>query len=344
MKGKYNWKYLAFGSGLCLSLGVSWAASSASNEPPFQMTGTTFATIKTDKIDVDGINEKKIISLIKITPSNGFTTRKKELIKNMRLNGLEQDYSKGIVPFNQSPGAVDLGMNGVPVLDQGQYGTCVTFATTVAMDALLKKQYELQNGDFISQQCSLELAKALGNNYWNGAYYASEILTPLKTYGLVQQGKCNATYPNPSAMITLSGYKLRADRKVTAKQIQYKYFDYKQLSLDSVRQAIRAGHRVAIGFGLTITQDPVSVQGFDTTIAGKGTAGGLWACNQKTSLTDYCASSPNAGHEVVIVGFDDAQELLKIRNSWGTYVGDQGEFYMTYAFFTKMNGDGTEIQ
>lgn len=59
----------------------------------------------------------------------------------------EKDYSKGITPFSQSIGAVELGMNSVPVLDQGSYGTCVTFATTAAMDAVLGL------GDYISQQC-----------------------------------------------------------------------------------------------------------------------------------------------------------------------------------------------
>lgn len=334
MGRKCKWKKLALSGGFLASLGMA-SFSSAADNPPFHITGTTFATIKTDKIDVNGAIEMKTIALLKVLPSEEFINKKKEIIKNMRFGGIEHDYSKGIIPFSQSPGAVEIGMNGVPVLDQGQYGTCVTFATTAAMDAILKV------GNFISQQCALELTRALGNNYWNGAYYASDILVPLKNYGLVQQGKCNAVYPNPSAMITLTGYRSRIDKQVTAKKIQYKY--YSPLTLETVKAAIDAGHRVAIGFGLTITQDPVSVQGFDVIMNGKRNAGGLWACSQNSSLTDYCASSPNAGHEVVITGYDEKQELLKIRNSWGTYVSDQGEFYMTYAFFRKMNGDGTEM-
>ncbi|WBV63527.1 hypothetical protein PGH43_01250 [Legionella pneumophila 130b] len=49
------------------------------------------------------------------------------------------------------PSKVELGMNNVPVLNQGSFGTCVTFATTAAIDAALNK------GDYISQLCQLQL-------------------------------------------------------------------------------------------------------------------------------------------------------------------------------------------
>ena len=42
---------------------------------------------------------------------------------------------------------VQLDMGNVPVLDQGGYGSCVTFANTAALDAALNQ------GDYISQVC-----------------------------------------------------------------------------------------------------------------------------------------------------------------------------------------------
>jgi len=47
---------------------------------------------------------------------------------------------------------------------------------------------------------------------------------------------------------------------------------------------------------------------------------------------------------VIVIGYDDKQQLLKIRNSWDTVVGDHGNFYMTYAFFNSMGLDGTEVK
>jgi C1A family cysteine protease len=38
------------------------------------------------------------------------------------------------------------------------------------------------------------------------------------------------------------------------------------------------------------------------------------------------------GHAVVIVGFDDERQVFIVRNSWGEDWGDQGYFYMPYAY------------
>ena len=99
---------------------------------------------------------------------------------------------------------------------------------------------------------------------------------------------------------------------------------------------------MTIGFGLDITNDPISGQGFNMLINGQTTTGGLWACQQPSSATNYCGT-PTDGHEVIVIGYDDTQQLLKIRNSWSASVADSGDFYMTYTYFGAMNGDGTEI-
>jgi C1A family cysteine protease len=40
------------------------------------------------------------------------------------------------------------------------------------------------------------------------------------------------------------------------------------------------------------------------------------------------------GHAVMCVGYDNASSLFKIRNSWGTGVGERGYFYMPYSYLT----------
>ena len=47
--------------------------------------------------------------------------------------------------------------------------------------------------------------------------------------------------------------------------------------------------------------------------------------------------SPIGGHEVLMVGYDDATGLFKCRNSWGPGWGLRGYFTMPYAYATNAN-------
>ena len=44
------------------------------------------------------------------------------------------------------------------------------------------------------------------------------------------------------------------------------------------------------------------------------------------------------GHAVIICGYDDNTNELILRNSWGTYWGDNGYFYLPYEYL-KYCGD-----
>ena len=228
----------------------------------------------------------------------------------------------------------DIGMNGAKVLDQGAYGTCVTFAVTAALNAI----FELEDG--LSQQGSLELDLALGRNWWDGAYIPNDILAPLQQFGVALKKDYPRPYPRAYYRTSVVDYQKYTDKEVSEK-VKDVEIDYcKCKNLDKVRQAIDKGHRVLIGF---IVDSSVSgaVLGYDITVDGKKRRGGLWACQQSNTL-NRCVKN-NAGHEVVIVGYDDDQQLLKIRNSWGTSYGEDGHYYMTYKYFNMMVMDMTEI-
>ena len=100
------------------------------------------------------------------------------------------DYQKhgtsyGVQP-SDLPSYTYVGMHGTPVLNQGRHGSCVTFAITGAIDALLRA------GDYISQLCNLELGSQLANegkqaySGWNGNY-GSLVLEQIDEYGIVSQ-------------------------------------------------------------------------------------------------------------------------------------------------------------
>jgi C1A family cysteine protease len=41
------------------------------------------------------------------------------------------------------------------------------------------------------------------------------------------------------------------------------------------------------------------------------------------------------GHAVMVVGYNNASRLFKIRNSWRAGVGEGGHFYMPYGYMTN---------
>lgn len=240
----------------------------------------------------------------------------------------ELDYSKGVSDFN-------LLVPSVPVLDQGNQGTCVTFATIAAVDATLSL------GDVVSQQCLLELKVALKEDLWDGAWKSAQVIDPLKQYGAVRQGNCGSShYPDRHASITVEGYKALVDLGIAVSRVQYVYKE--PMSLEYVENAIKNRHYVSIGFGLLNDGSTQSVQGFDLTINGSKHSGGLWACKQPGDSKNYC-SKMQAGHEVVVIGYDDTQQLLKIQNSWNTTSGNAGFYYMSYEFYKAMEINATEI-
>lgn len=246
----------------------------------------------------------------------------------------EKDYRSGITSFSSSGSGVDLGMAGVPVLDQGQYGTCVTFSSTAALDARLGR------GDYISQQCALALDKTLGSDWWDGAYYPSQIIDPIKNYGVVEKSRCPSFYPNYDQSISAEAYQSLADKEASAEVAQINYAYTAKANINGVKTALRAGNRVLIAFLLDGSSQE-AVQGFSVRVDGRSYTGGLWACKQGSS-PNHCKAS-NAGHEVLVIGYDEKQQLLKIRNSWSSQVGDNGNYYMSYSFFNSMAVDQTVV-
>lgn len=319
-------------SSLLTNTGCQKAAKD--NSDYYKVNGTTPIEIPTNQY-LNGERVNKTILINNVVTTNSFQNHKDEMkqLGETALTG-ELDYSEGIIPFSESPGAVDLGMNQVPVLDQGQYGTCVTFATTALLDAIIGE------GDAISQQCSLALNKQLGHDYWNGAQNALQILRPLRTYGVVEKSKCTSQYPDASLKISSGDYQRYTTPRMNVGTVTGNFIE--PITLNMVRSALNNNHRIVLGFGIKKNASlSIPVSGFNMKVGNKNTVGGLWACSQNGSI-NYCGS-PTAGHAIVVIGYDDTQQLLKIRNSWSEIVGDNGDYYMTYRFFELMSFNGTEV-
>lgn len=261
------------------------------------------------------------------------------------------------------PLKVDQGMNGTPVLDQGRHGSCVTFATTAAVDALIGK------GDYVSQLCNLELGSYLEKRSyypsgWDGSW-GPYILNQMHQFGIVskdtQKSKsCAGMTEYPARDKSSTGTAMSADDfKQVSEDIGSKIYWEPILSvqqrvqwdgsktnpgadiLSQVKQTLNSkladGSTPRVTFAVLL---PVAY-------CHAGLCASFHAKEDTWALTDAIKKDNNpefGGHEMVITGYDDQavatdnegkkhQGLLYLRNSWGTNAGDNGNFYMTYDFF-----------
>jgi hypothetical protein len=266
------------------------------------------------------------------------------------------------------PVRIDLGMNGVPVLDQGQHGACVTFANTAAVDAVLKK------GDYISQLCNLELGSSLEQqSYLPSGWMGSSgpyVLNQLLEFGIVSKEtqktqSCAGIkeYPqddpyNTGNPINLDEFHQLSEPLNNANSavywepvltpVQRLAWDDAKKDKEAEKTLLKIKRALAKQTHDTQVRLTFSVL-LATSHCSAGACGRYHATDDTWALTQAIINDPNPSigfHEMIITGYDDKAVaidnegtthtgLLMLRNSWGTDVGDQGNFYMTYDYFKQ---------
>ena len=266
------------------------------------------------------------------------------------------------------PTQVQLGMDQVPVLDQGPYGTCVMFAVTAAVDAASN------HGDYISQLCQLELGQYLENNTggtvlsgWNGSL-GKMVLNQMDSFGFVSKDiersiGCGGLTAYPSdGVIPENELNLSESRKISTDMSDdtvnvgwsslmdfYQAFvddiDREQVLID-VKDSLNNGDRLTFGVLLFAPQ-----------LGVVGAVGKHKVSNDSWIITPLInglikAHDIHGEHDMIITGYDDDaiatdekgqtyKGLLTLRNSWGKNAGDAGNFYMSYDYFKRL---GVEVQ
>ncbi|KTD07640.1 C1 family peptidase [Legionella jamestowniensis] len=279
----------------------------------------------------------------------------KQNLANRAQKALSHTQQFALSAKDASGSAVQLGMNEVPVLNQGMHGTCVTFATTAAVDAALGK------GDYISQVCQLELGRyleqnAYGSSGWNGSF-GRIVLNQMDVFGIVSkeqqlsQGCAGITeYPihgsEPDVQMTPEEYHQMSEN-LGEKIAWSPVLDIMNAISDrtdtnkvvaEVKRALKEQDRLT--FGVLLLDFDL---GFMGAVGTHKSTFDSWVLTPEIARDVYL--NPNfGGHEMVITGFDDNavaiddkgnehRGLFTLRNSWGDDVGDHGNFYMSYDYF-----------
>lgn len=344
-------------------LAVSLAATTMLAAPAFayefDKTVETPVSVTTAARSLTGQTEKNV-TILKLKLSE------KEL-RALDYRTPRQSLAKRAMTHSSLPAAIQLGMNGVPVLNQGRHGSCVTFADSAAINAALGK------GDYISQLCSLELGTHLEKNGyipsgWNGSW-GPLVLEQMMRFGVVSKDtqatkSCANVNEYPISDMSNTGNEMSlTEHKTISENINDKVywthlfsndqvFDWKtdapekmQEVLVNVKHALANGHRLTFGTFL-ILQSNCRAGACASYKASKDT----WALTSDLETPPYEVG----GHEMVITGYDDNafaydehggkhRGILTLRNSWGSDVGNHGDYYMSYDYFVKYANEVQEI-
>jgi hypothetical protein len=299
-------------------------------------------------------SKSRVFKLLKVTLSHN---AQQILAKNLtRALANQKTPTKMLANNTKLPRKIELGMDNVPVFDQGNHGSCVAFAVTAAIDAAI------YHDDYISQLCQLQVGNYLqANSYsysgWNGST-GRLTLNQIDMLGIVSKDAeatfgCGGLkeYPtqglDPTSMMNLEEY------HQISENINWKDYSW-STTLDEIN-----AFSDRIDTNKTLTDIKTGLVSGDRTVFAvlllDFDLGTMGAVGSKNVLHDSWVLTPEiardafldgdfGAHEMVITGYDDDavsiddsgdehRGLLTLRNSWGDKIGDHGNFYMSYDYF-----------
>ena len=219
------------------------------------------------------------------------------------------------------PAAVDLTPWTVPVGDQGQVNSCVTWSIDYAMLGWYSRREGHAGAPFAPMYAYSQIQASHG--WSDGGAYVQDGLQIAEQQGIdtqtdYPQGNYNWwTLPTPAQHVAAA-----ANRTLGS---AFLYQSWAQPPGDGARSAIEqsvaAGHPVA----LSIPVYPA----FET----------LSPTSPPLSAADVASSSLLGYHEVLIVGYDASG--VRIQNSWGTSWGDHGFADLAWDFVDGYSTDAS---
>ncbi|WP_411029697.1 C1 family peptidase [Spongiimicrobium sp. 3-5] len=218
------------------------------------------------------------------------------------------------------PDNFDLSHLLPPIRNQGQQGSCVSWAISYYMKSLQEK---------IESETD---------------FTVSDVTSPAYTYNQITKGNCAET----AIVETLDLLKTKGvcswssfpysdtncDRQPTEEHdeqaLQNRISDYKCLSGENMVNEMK---------GLINQQTPVIILAYLSSEFGKTDNFGLTAYREH--LVDY---SLGRCHAMLVVGYSDKYNAFKVVNSWGTDWGDNGFVWIDYAAFDNVINETAEFR
>jgi hypothetical protein len=243
-------------------------------------------------------------------------------IKPHRSTMLPRKTSRAAATVVEPPTSVDLTSWTVPVGDQGQVGSCVSWAIGYAMDGWYSRyQGRDASGTLFSPMYSYSQVHVADTPDGGGAY-------PSAVYGVgtdqgvdtqsdyVPQGNYDFTdLPTAAQKLNAASYKSGAFSWV------FSAAPAGSGAIDAVKYSIANHQPVAFTFPVYSAFDNLST------------------ANPRLEANEVDTSTYRGSHEVLAVGYDSLG--VRIQNSWGTSWGDQGLAYLNWDFVTQYVSDAS---
>ena len=215
-----------------------------------------------------------------------------------------------VKPSKTSP-TVFLITNLPPILNQGNYGTCVTNAFSFTVSK------QTNNRILLSRLFLYNICRNIDYtplNQDNGTTIRTACRA-ISSYGVCKEN----VYP-------YSSYNFRSLPSLTAFQNskRFKNFTYLFINQDltSIKNSL-ISYNSPIIFGIMVYSSFMS------------------STNGNIPLPNTKIETLLGGHCIAIVGYNDTTQMFKCANSWGTGWGENGYFYLPYAYVLdpKLAGD-----
>jgi C1A family cysteine protease len=231
-------------------------------------------------------------------------------------------YSAPLEQLRTLPTQVDLRPQCPAVYDQGHIGSCTAnaIAGAIQFDRLKAKEQP----DFVPSRLFIyynERATEHTIPLDNGARLRDGIKT------IAKMGVCpeadwtyDDTPADPDTHLFPEGAKetQKPSNACYAKADKYRAILYRRVvqTLSQMKGCLAEGYPFAFGF--TVYSSFYDASGNQAVVTPMPSAN----------------DTPIGGHAVLGVGYDDARGVFIVRNSWGPTAGDNGYFYMPYAYLT----------
>lgn len=215
---------------------------------------------------------------------------------------------KGSTEPTSLPVSMDLRRYDGEIYDQGQLGSCTSNAIAANMQSLCNKA----GRPFMPSRLFIYYNERVIEGTVDQDAGAS-LRTGMKT--VANQGACpESMWPYDVVMFAV---KPTEDCYIDALNHQILSYQRLDVNLMDMKQCIADGFPFVFGFTV--------YQSFES----EGVA--------STGIMPMPTDDDRAlgGHAVMCVGYDDNTERMIVRNSWGQDWGDQGYFYMPYAYISN---------